>query len=445
MGRRADAVPRVSSLLTADEREGRTPFIHGARQGPARCAGSRVSPEIVRLAEERQQFWSQLRQLAGLEIAPVGARRGGAELARGGVRGASSRALRAEYEAKLARPQGQYPAQIARRLAEGLLRTAGGSAAVAELLASLPAAPAARDGSGERRARAPAPAVAPPRRPRRRAGAAGGRRRHRRRLRRPPTASPWPTTTRRSCSRRTSTRRAAPRCNECTNLNKKMFAYNADKQAYIKDADRRHLPAAGARGRALPGVDHPSGHAAQPQGEGPREVGRSAPRSSTELAMTLSLGFRHGVHPPEEKELTSAAPDPAHAVSRRDRAAAAAARGQAGHAVREGRATTSSAAITVGNADGFMSVPIHASAAGTVTDIDWWPHPDGSMAQAVRIAVDRYAPQVPRPRLVPHWEGLTTEQVVRAVQDAGVVGLGGAAFPTHVKLAPPQGSSPSTR
>jgi electron transport complex protein RnfC len=92
----------------------------------------------------------------------------------------------------------------------------------------------------------------------------------------------------------------------------------------------------------------------------------------------------------------------------------------------------------VGEADGYMSVPIHASAAGTVVDVDWWPHPDGSMVQAVRIKVDRYAPQVARPRLVPHWEGLTTEQVVMAVQDAGVVGLGGAAFPTHVKLAPPK-------
>ena len=92
----------------------------------------------------------------------------------------------------------------------------------------------------------------------------------------------------------------------------------------------------------------------------------------------------------------------------------------------------------VGEADGFMSVPIHASAAGTVIDVDWWPHPDGSMAEAVRIKVDRFAPQVPRPRLVPRWEGLTREQVVKAVQDAGVVGLGGAAFPTHVKLAPPK-------
>jgi electron transport complex protein RnfC len=92
----------------------------------------------------------------------------------------------------------------------------------------------------------------------------------------------------------------------------------------------------------------------------------------------------------------------------------------------------------VAEADGFVSVPIHASAAGRVADIDWWPHIDGGMAQAVRLTVDRHAVHLPRPRLIPRWEGLTGEQVIHAVQQGGVVGLGGAAFPTHVKLAPPK-------
>ncbi|MHC4341865.1 MAG: electron transport complex subunit RsxC, partial [Planctomycetota bacterium] len=42
-----------------------------------------------------------------------------------------------------------------------------------------------------------------------------------------------------------------------------------------------------------------------------------------------------------------------------------------------------------------------------------------------------------RPRMVPEWQGLTPKEIVKAVQEAGVVGLGGAAFPTHVKLSPP--------
>ncbi|HEX4932831.1 MAG TPA: electron transport complex subunit RsxC, partial [Gemmatimonadaceae bacterium] len=70
--------------------------------------------------------------------------------------------------------------------------------------------------------------------------------------------------------------------------------------------------------------------------------------------------------------------------------------------------------------------------------MEFAPHPDGTMALAVRIRVDPWAAQLPRPRLVPDWHGLDRDAVIRAVQDAGVVGLGGAAFPTHVKLAPPK-------
>ena len=154
--------------------------------------------------------------------------------------------------------------------------------------------------------------------------------------------------------------------------------------------------------------------------------------------MALFGGFAHGVHPPEEKELTSALPirrmpypDELVLPLRQHTGKEAKLCVKVGDHVERGD--------PIGLADGWISVPVHASAAGTVTDIDWWPHPDGSMAQAVHIAVDKYAPQVPRPRMVPRWEGLTIEQVVKAVQDAGVVGMGGAAFPTHVKLVPPKG------
>jgi electron transport complex protein RnfC len=42
--------------------------------------------------------------------------------------------------------------------------------------------------------------------------------------------------------------------------------------------------------------------------------------------------------------------------------------------------------------------------------------------------------------MVPEWQGLTPKEIVNAVQNAGVVGLGGAAFPAHVKLSPPEGA-----
>lgn len=159
-----------------------------------------------------------------------------------------------------------------------------------------------------------------------------------------------------------------------------------------------------------------------------------------EVQLMKFFGFSHGIHPPEEKGLTSALPIrrmpyperlvlPLRQHAGREAKLAV----KVGDRVERGD--------VLGSADGFMSVPIHASAAGTVTEIGWWPHPDGSMAQSVHLAVDPYAPQVPRPRLVPRWTGLSTAQIVEAVQSAGVVGLGGAAFPTHVKLVPPKGST----
>jgi Na+-translocating ferredoxin:NAD+ oxidoreductase subunit C len=56
----------------------------------------------------------------------------------------------------------------------------------------------------------------------------------------------------------------------------------------------------------------------------------------------------------------------------------------------------------------------------------------------VRIKVDRFSMQIPRPRIVPLWESLQGAEVAQAVQEAGVVGLGGAAFPAHVKMTPPK-------
>ncbi|CAN5618081.1 electron transport complex subunit RsxC [soil metagenome] len=150
-----------------------------------------------------------------------------------------------------------------------------------------------------------------------------------------------------------------------------------------------------------------------------------------------SNGFRHGVHPPERKELTvhlpiRRMPYPDEVVLPLRQHAGKPAR------VLVARGDHVERGDKIAAADGYMSVPMHASAAGTVVDIDWCPHPDGSMVEAVRIAVDRHSVQVPRPRLVPHWESLSGGEVAAAVQEAGVVGLGGAAFPAHVKMVPPK-------
>jgi len=203
-------------------REGRTPYILAlAKDRALRRLG--VSPEIVQLAEERQQFWSQLRQLAGLEIAPSVRDLVATSLeADFETRSAS---LRAEYEAKLTDLRASYPAQMARRLAAALLTKAGGSAAVAEFLAELPAATLPANAATPATVPASTPVSAPPAPVAVAASAAPA-----------PTApviapadddalviEAWIDSVR--CTT----------CNECTNINKKMFAYNADKQAFIKD------------------------------------------------------------------------------------------------------------------------------------------------------------------------------------------------------------------
>ncbi len=147
--------------------------------------------------------------------------------------------------------------------------------------------------------------------------------------------------------------------------------------------------------------------------------------------------FRNAAHPPEAKERTCAVPIrrmpfPDEVVLPLSQHAGKPAR----LLVRKGDRVERGDKIA--EADGFVSAPVHASAAGVVTAIERRPHPNGSFSEAVVIAVDRYSGQIPRPRLVPRWEGLTPQEVRGAVQEAGVVGMGGAAFPTHVKLAPPE-------
>ena len=214
-----DLVPFDAYLeLSEEDREEKTAFIW-AIDGERHLSRLAVSSEIAELAEERLAFWTLLKHMAGVEM-PEGVHDDELE--------AEMEALRAKHAAEIADLKAKYPAAIARRLAEGLLAAAGDpNMTVADLLASaktaapipvadiaVPAAPVAA---------APAPTAT--------ATAVE--------------AAPAPTETAVadaddedddlvmepyiSSARCTS-------CDECTNLNRKMFAYNDKKQAYIKDA-----------------------------------------------------------------------------------------------------------------------------------------------------------------------------------------------------------------
>jgi electron transport complex protein RnfC len=94
----------------------------------------------------------------------------------------------------------------------------------------------------------------------------------------------------------------------------------------------------------------------------------------------------------------------------------------------------------IGRPDGVISAVVHAPTSGTVTAIRRTVDPvTGGHADAVVIEADgrdAWAPGCNEPR---EWETMTPPEIRQAVADAGLVGMGGAAFPTHVKLSPPHG------
>ena len=96
----------------------------------------------------------------------------------------------------------------------------------------------------------------------------------------------------------------------------------------------------------------------------------------------------------------------------------------------------------IGEAAGFVAAHVHASVAGVVREVGPRPHPSGTAVEAVVIESDGTDAPVP---IVPRaWEADTPETLRELVREAGVVGLGGAAFPTHVKLSLPPGRAVDT-
>lgn len=92
---------------------------------------------------------------------------------------------------------------------------------------------------------------------------------------------------------------------------------------------------------------------------------------------------------------------------------------------------------------GFVSANIHSSVSGTVEGIESLVDASGYPRQVMKISVegDEWLPTIDRSSdyLLP--KGLTSKEVVDAIQNAGVVGLGGATFPSHVKLTVPPGKT----
>lgn len=110
--------------------------------------------------------------------------------------------------------------------------------------------------------------------------------------------------------------------------------------------------------------------------------------------------------------------------------------------VREGQEVVRGEPIA--EAGGFVSVPMHAPVTGRVERIALAPSARGDLTRAIYIRPYASASQEVLYGAPQDIEQMTPEEIVRAVQATGVVGLGGAAFPTHVKLKVPAGKKIDT-
>jgi len=94
----------------------------------------------------------------------------------------------------------------------------------------------------------------------------------------------------------------------------------------------------------------------------------------------------------------------------------------------------------LGTAHGMFSAAVHAPTSGKVAEIAEIAHPGGAKGRAVALEPDgndAWLEGIPTSR---DWHSLGAKEIAEIIQASGIVGLGGACFPTHVKLNPPDGT-----
>lgn len=93
----------------------------------------------------------------------------------------------------------------------------------------------------------------------------------------------------------------------------------------------------------------------------------------------------------------------------------------------------------IGESKAFVSAPIYSSVSGTVKEVAPRLHTNGTMVMCIIVENDNIYEEALT--LVPHadYETLSKNELVAIIKEAGIVGMGGAGFPTHIKLTPPEG------
>ncbi len=147
--------------------------------------------------------------------------------------------------------------------------------------------------------------------------------------------------------------------------------------------------------------------------------------------------FERGTHPPGNKELTATkaicdAKIPKRVIIPLSQhiGAPCQATVSIGDSVKKGQ--------VVGMANAFVSAPVHATVSGKVVAIAPFPHTMGRDVLSVVIENNGKEDWINEISENPDYLSLEAEALKNLVKDAGIVGMGGATFPTHVKLSPPK-------
>ncbi len=149
--------------------------------------------------------------------------------------------------------------------------------------------------------------------------------------------------------------------------------------------------------------------------------------------------FRGGTHPPEKKELAKDLVVEAFPIP-----------GLLAVSLSQGIGAPSKPVVGVGDEvkrgqliaepGGFVSAALHAPTSGKVKSIGECPHPVGLRANGIFIepdGADEWHPDAQQELSEEQVGALDAKEIIAKVGAAGIVGMGGAAFPTHVKLSPP--------
>ncbi len=147
--------------------------------------------------------------------------------------------------------------------------------------------------------------------------------------------------------------------------------------------------------------------------------------------------FYGGVHPPEMKELTQTEYIEKMDVPKRVVVPLSMHTGAPATPLVKVKDEVKTGQI-IGKSNAFITAYVHSPITGVVKAIEPSPHPVVGQATAVIIEGDGvdipdYSPPNKK------WEEMDPKEIISLIKEAGIVGLGGAAFPTHVKLSPPPG------